>query len=305
MLSANTTPEEHPADNYILSNDPLVAGLPDTPAPVICDYCAAERHTKGFSLLGMKIWWNPGGAESCICPEGRRDHERAVIEREMHDEAERKAEEDAKMRKRVARVVGESGMGERFLQRTFMTFVTDTPERKQAARTAKEYVENFDNRLPKRGEPLPERNGFFISGTKGSGKTHIAAAIANYLLSNGTAVICMTERDLFGRIRRTYSRDGGDESEVLETYKRVPLLIIDDLGKEKPTDWTISTLYSIIDGRYDRAMPLIITTNYDPDSLARRLTPQGDDGTTAECIIDRMNEVCAAIILTGKSWRTK
>jgi DNA replication protein DnaC len=88
---------------------------------------------------------------------------------------------------------------------------------------------------------------------------------------------------------------------VLETYKRVPLLIIDDLGKERATDWTISTLYTIIDGRYDRAMPIIVTTNYDPGSLVGRLTPQGDDGTIAECIIDRINEVCRAIIMTGDS----
>ena len=95
------------------------------------------------------------------------------------------------------------------------------------------------------------------------------------------------------------------KSGVLETYKRVPLLVVDDLGKEKATDWTISTLYSIIDGRYDRAMPLIITTNYDPATLVRRLSPKGDYGTTAECIIDRINEMCKVLITTGESWRSK
>jgi DNA replication protein DnaC len=80
----------------------------------------------------------------------------------------------------------------------------------------------------------------------------------------------MTERNLFGEIRRTYSKfrhDDISESEVRGVYESVPLLIIDDLGKEKPTEWTLATLYAIIDGRYDSAMPVIITTNYDMQSL--------------------------------------
>lgn len=304
---SSETQSEQANDCRILSNDLRFAGRAETPPPVICEFCGSERYTEGLLMpfAQGKVLWFPGGAKPCTCPEGTAQHEQAVAAREAQESAKKKAEEDEKMRTRVKRVIGDSGMGERFLRRTFETFTTNTTEQERAKRAAMQYAGDFDKHLPKRGQPLPERNGFFISGTKGTGKTHLAAAIANYLLNRGTAAICMTERELFGRIRRTYSQRGGDEGEVLETYKHVPLLIIDDLGKERATDWTISTLYAIIDGRYDRAMPLIITTNYDPANLTGRLTPQGDDGTTAECIVDRINEICKAIIMTGASWRSR
>lgn len=287
----------------ILSNDERVADDPSTPKPVPCEYCGAPRYTKGLMLTGSPMWM-PYGPERCTCPEAVTAHERAEAERLAKVEAERKEEEDRKMRDRVKRVIGESGMGERFLQRTFKTYIADTPDRKKILAAAVAYAQGFDKKLPKRGEPLPGRNGFLITGTKGTGKTHIAAAIANHLLNKGMASICMTERELFGRIKKTYSRDG-DEGEVLEIYKSVPLLVIDDLGKEKPTDWTISTLYAIIDGRYDRSMPLIVTANYDAKNLVARITPAGADETTAEAIIDRLAEMCEGIVMTGESWRTK
>jgi DNA replication protein DnaC len=199
-------------------------------------------------------------------------------------------------------------MGERFLQRTFETFVADTEGKKRISAGAKKYAMNFQAYLPRRGEHLPGKNGIIISGTIGTGKTHIAAAIANYLLNSGTAVICMTERNLFGEIRKTYSKgqgDGASESEVRRIYVTVPLLIIDDLGKEKPTDWTLATLYAIIDGRYDSAMPVIITTNYDDAELIMRLTPNGADKNTAAAIVDRLNEMCKSIVMEGESWRSK
>jgi DNA replication protein DnaC len=116
----------------------------------------------------------------------------------------------------------------------------------------------------------------------------------------------MTGRDLFGRIKRTYSHDDSyDESAVLEVYKSVKLLIIDDIGKERPTEWTLSTLYAIIDGRYDRAMPLIVTTNYGAKDLVKRLTPAGGDETTADAIVDRLVEMCESIVMGGPSWREK
>jgi len=289
----------------LLSNDPRVIGNPETPPPVICEFCGAERYTEGINLLGRVIWF-PGGAKACSCPKGKAHHNKLEKEREAQKEAERKEEENRKMRERVNKVINESGMGERFLQRTFENFTADTKERKLILAAAKTYAGKFEEMLPKRGKPLPGRNGFFIAGTKGTGKTHIAASIANYLLQRGISVICMTERDLFGRIKKTYSNsDGIDESAVRRLYETVPLLIIDDLGKEKPSEWTISTLYAIIDGRYERAMPIIITTNYDEKSLAMRLTPAGDDIKTAEAITDRLCEMCKNIIMTGESWRTK
>lgn len=300
-----TTPTAPPnEDAKLLSNDPRFAGLPDTPAPVVCEFCGAERYTEGLNLLGTRIIWFHE-AQPCTCAEGIEKHEREAAEEVARKAAEEKAEADRQMRERVKKIIGESGMGERFLQRTFDTYTTDTPEKRKIKAAAQHYAQTFDRQLPKRGQPLPGRNGFLITGTKGTGKTHIAAAIANDLMQRGTAVICMTERNLFARIRRTYGRDGGDESAVRRVYETVPLLIIDDLGKEKASEWTLATLYAIIDGRYERAMPLIITTNYDPQSLIDRLTPAGGDRTTADTVVDRLTEMCESIIMGWESWRSR
>lgn len=94
------------------------------------------------------------------------------------------------MRDRIKRIVGESGMGDRFLRRTFSTFQL-TDDNKRAAAAARRYAEGFDAMLPQPGRQEPGRNGLFIAGPPGTGKTHLAAAIANHLIAQGKPVISM------------------------------------------------------------------------------------------------------------------
>jgi DNA replication protein DnaC len=270
----------------------------------MCEFCGAPRYTKGFSF-GGRVFWFPGGPDICTCHEAVAAHEQAEAERQAREEAERKAEEDYKLREKVRRIVGESGMGERFQRRTFET-LENTEDNSVAIRTAKRYADTFQSLLPRRDESEPGRNGLFISGPAGTGKTLIAAAIANQLIKTGTPVICMTMIDLLERIKRTFSRGDVDEGSVLRIYKTVPLLVIDDLGKEVPSEWAVTTIYNIINGRYEAMLPTIVTTNYGNEALIARLTPRDTrDKTTAIATVDRLMEVCRGITVNGKSWRTK
>lgn len=253
--------------------------------------------------------WAPYGPEHCDCPEAIAEYEQEKAAWEEKERAKREAKEHQEMRDRVRRIIGDSGMSARFLRRTFDTF-QPTDENQKALRVCKAYADTFKDKLP-HNNAEPGRNGLFITGPKGTGKTHLAAAIANQLMQQGTPVICMTMIDLLERIKRTYEQNrqyGGEISEgnVLDTYKRVQLLIIDDMGKEPATEWVVSKIYAIINARYEAYMPTIITTNYTDAELVRRLTPKDSgDPTTADATIDRLREMCAGIVTTGESWRSK
>lgn len=273
------------------------------PDPEPCEFCGTLRyHTK--YMIGNLPLYSPL-PEPCSCPEGKATYEREQEEQRKRAEAENRQKEQAQQMERVRLLIGQSGMGARFLRRTFETFTVDNTNR-HAYTAAREFADNFDKMLPFDGAPEPGKNGLFICGDPGTGKTHLAAAIANQLLHKGRAVVCMTMIDLLKRIRRTFSPGGGEESAVLDIYKTVQLLIIDDMGKEPPTEWAVSTIYDIINGRYEAYLPTIVTTNYGTDAFIARMTPRETrDDTTARATIDRLREMCKGIAMTGESRRGK
>ena len=294
------------SNNYIMSNEPRAAAF-NPPDAVPCAYCGKPRYTQGFLFSDM-VLWKATGPERCDCPEAVAAYEKEEAERAAKERAAQEAEEAEKKRKLLRMIVGDSGMSARFLRRTFDTFQS-TSNNQKALRVCMQYADTFKDKLPQ-NNPDPGRNGLFITGPVGTGKTHLVAAISNRFMDGGTAVICMTMIDLLDRIKQSYEKQRGlgtepNESQILSTYKKVPLLVIDDMGKEPATKWAVSKIYAIINARYEAYLPTIITTNYTDGELVRRLTPEDGDTTTAAATIDRLREMCAAIVTTGESWRSK
>jgi DNA replication protein DnaC len=106
-------------------------------------------------------------------------------------------------------------------------------------------------------------NGWLLfQGSYGSGKTHLAVAIANHRLSLGEKVLFITVPDLLDHLRATYGPTSQVEyDELFDRVRTFPLLVLDDLGTESATSWAQEKLYQLINHRYLHRLATVITTN--------------------------------------------
>ena len=140
---------------------------------------------------------------------------------------------------------------------------------------------------------LENNIGLLIYGDTGNGKTHAAACIANALIDECVPVM-MTS---FPRILS----GGFDKSSTIAEMNRYPLVVIDDLGAERQSDYSLEIMYLIIDERYKAKKPLIITTNL---SFNRWNEIFGDEVLTA-AMVDRITCKAYVMNITGQSYRIK
>jgi DNA replication protein DnaC len=130
---------------------------------------------------------------------------------------------------------------------------------KMAFERAKEYAQNPTGWL-------------VLKGGYGSGKTHLAAAIANYRLSRGQSVLFVNTPDLLDHLRATFSPQSTvSYDERFDQVRNSPLLILDDLGTQSNTDWAQEKLYQIINYRYNAVLPTVYTTNLGLEAFEDRV----------------------------------
>ena len=110
-------------------------------------------------------------------------------------------------------------------------------------------------------------------GLNGCGKTHLAAAIANYLLGQGKPVLFVVVPDLLDHLRSTFSPDSRiSYDESFEKLKETPLLILDDFGEQSTTPWAQEKLYQLINYRYNARLPMVVTTCLSLDEIETRIS---------------------------------
>lgn len=160
-----------------------------------------------------------------------------------------------------------------------------TEDNKRAYTICKRYAERF-------GE-LPKKNqGLLLWGSVGTGKTFSAACIANSLLDGGVPVIMTSFAKLLGR-----DKGFGIDGEFISELNRAALLIIDDLGAERSTDFALEKVYSVIDSRYSAGLPMILTTNLDLREM------QNCADIRYRRVYERVLEVCYPVMFAGQSRR--
>lgn len=155
---------------------------------------------------------------------------------------------------------------------------------------------------------LSTRQGAFLFGERGAGKTFLVSIIAQeYLNANLTVTFIKVPR-LLDDLRETYNGKGTyTEAELLDEVYNVDLLILDDFGMEKPTKFAGTTLCKIIDARYDvETLTTIITSNFALEKIRADLDNAADGKNyNGSRIYDRLSEICRPILLKGTSRRNR
>jgi len=112
-----------------------------------------------------------------------------------------------------------------------------------------------------------------FQGVNGCGKTHLAAAIANYRLAQGKPVLFVVVPDLLDHLRSTFSPESKiSYDEFSEKLKETPLLILDDFGEQSTTPWAQEKLYQLINYRYNARLPMVVTTCLSLDEIETRIS---------------------------------
>jgi DNA replication protein DnaC len=163
------------------------------------------------------------------------------------------------------------------------TFENDLGYNPKQIAMAKQYVQHWE-------EFLASPTGLLLWGDVGTGKSFIAGCIANALLDKGVPVIMTNFARLLNKLTDMYS---GDRNAYIDSFKRYPLMIIDDLGVERNSEFAREQVFSVIDSRYRSQLPMIVTTNLsleelkDPTDLSRSRIY---DRVLERCLPIRVNE---------------
>lgn len=137
----------------------------------------------------------------------------------------------------------------------------------------------------------------FLYGGCGTGKTHLAVAIARDLLMKGKEVLFTSVPRLLFEIRKTF-RQSSDDTETfsMEKYISCPFLILDDFGLEKDTEWSKQTLDYIIYERDNNLSPTVITSNLSLDELSEKM---------GERISSRLAGIGKIVFFNGRDYRLR
>jgi DNA replication protein DnaC len=206
-----------------------------------------------------------------VCPFGECDGSTWIVDEETNQARPCRCR-DQQQRRAASGGIG-SGIGRRFREVSFdrEPVVSLDPV---VLRRVRAFVRSI-------GDNLEAGRGLWFDGPVGTGKTSLAVLVAKAASDAGRSFAIYPVPMLLAEIKRTYDRDSSDN--YLAFFRRlcsVDVLVLDDLGAEKQTEWVLEQLYSIVNERWQDRRSIVVTTNLpdpDPDSSGRLLAGSARD----------------------------
>ena len=245
-----------------------------------CGFCGKELTPIGLDYLYANISPDTIKYERCNCNEAQEYWNNV-------DKQEYETEKRKHFRDIINKIYKQNYVGRKFQEQNFENFDINSGNE-----IAVEVVIDYTN---KSIEEM-QSEGLIITGESGLGKTHLAASIANKLIENDKIVLMGRLTMLLDMIKETFRDNTKSENELIELYSSVDMIIIDDLGTEKISQWALEKLYTIIQNRNENRLPIIITTRFDKQGLIERFS-QSQDEQLVDAIISKLYQMCYGITL--------
>ncbi len=187
---------------------------------------------------------------------------------------------------KVQDLLGRSGVGKKHLKCRFDNYVTDNQGQRQAYNVSRRWVSEFLEGNPK---------NFIFSGSTGTGKNHLACAMANALMKRKQTVLVITVAELMMKIRDKYNKESRvTESQFLKYLSDVDLLVLDEVGVQRMNDHESIMINTVVDSRYTNEKATGILTNLKSDELTNVLGGR---------VMERLLENCEWVGFTWESFR--
>jgi len=245
-----------------------------------CEFCGQKLEPIGFDYLYANISPDFIKYKRCTCNEAQEYWKK-------QDEIEFKKSKQKRFKAIINRIYKENYFGKNYQNLNFENFYLSS-NNEYAVNVAKDYAD--------KNKPDIQANGLIIMGKSGVGKTHLAGAIANKLIKNGKIVLMGRLTTLLGILKETFRDNTKSENELIELYSNVDMIIIDDLGTERISNWALEKLYTIIQNRCENKLPIIITTRFNKKGLIERFS-NSNDKVLVDATISKLYQICYGITL--------
>ncbi|MEH6812913.1 MAG: ATP-binding protein [Motiliproteus sp.] len=250
-----------------------------------------ERHGIEYQASTVK-GFGPMPEITNGCPECQAEALAAADQAERVEQAQEQRQQRSEAARRHLEMRYQmSAIPPRYLTRTFDNYRAVDVGQQKALAACQQFADQFGSRLETGA-------GLILSGRPGTGKTHLACAIANQVISQGRSALFITVAALVRKIRSTYgNRDGLSEQDVINDFSRVDLLIVDEVGIQRGTDSEEHLLFEVLNDRNSYYKPTILISNLNATQMGEYI---------GERSMDRMREGGGRFVpFNWESYRTK